>query len=395
MKAFISLLKQRETMLGISAAIAFQLIFVFVWLTGYEGVFDRTDQLIVGIINEDMEIGNEIANRLEDNDLFEATVFTDVSKGKTALDERTIQMLIHLPSNITENILAKSNSTIDYYINQSTPTLTKEIMDKMASEINEQINLSVQGQFKASTLDEIPKALATQLGDEEIAKQIVEMIQEDNQIPIVERNINKTNNKDGFVLTMVPLLIVLASYIGAMLVSQHLQFSEAKLINQYRRTSLFTGRQIINILVALVVSLVTVCLLALFNVDIDHNFFAIWGFQAILMFSFLALSQVFVILFGNIGMVFNIALTATQLVSSGAIVPRELLPSFYQSLGSILPATYGVNGYLSLIYGGGNLASDMKYLSMIIGALLIIAIGGKLTSNLWIDKNILNGINFN
>src|SRR5690625_4201734 len=85
----------------------------------------------------------------------------------------------------------------------------------------------------------------------------------------------------------------------------------------------------------------------LFNIEIDYNFFALWGLQAVLMFSFLALSQVFVMLFGHIGMIFNIALTAIQLVSSGAIVPRELLSSFYQGISKVLPATYGVNSYFS------------------------------------------------
>lgn len=68
-------------------------------------------------------------------------------------------------------------------------------------------------------------------------------------------------------------------------------------------------------------------------------------FRAIMtkLFRFLAISQVFVMLFGNRGMIFNVALTATQLVSSGAIVPRELLPNFYQKLGDLLPATYSVN----------------------------------------------------
>ncbi len=88
-------------------------------------------------------------------------------------------------------------------------------------------------------------------------------------------------------------------------------------------------------------------------------------------------------LFGNIGMIFNIALTASQLVSSGAIVPRELLSSFYQGLGDLLPATYGVNSYFSLIYGGGNVLLDMKYLSIIIASLLVVTIFGKIIQHLW------------
>jgi uncharacterized phage infection (PIP) family protein YhgE len=212
---------------------------------------------------------------------------------------------------------------------------------------------------------------------EQVAGQAVKMMQENSQSVPVQQNLMKTNNKEGFAATMVPLLIVLASYIGAMLVSQHLQLAEAKLKNRYHRPALFVGRQVINIFVAVAVSLLTVCLMYVFNIDIDRSFFGLWGFQSVLMFSFLALSQVFVMLFGNLGMIFNIALTATQLVSSGAIVPRELLSAVYQGIGKFLPATYGVNSYFSFIYGGGNLAADMKYLWLIIGSLMLIAIGGQ------------------
>src|SRR5690625_7970374 len=78
---------------------------------------------------------------------------------------------------------------------------------------------------------------------EEIASQVVELVQENTKITPVQANVIKTNDKEGFAVTMVPLLIVLASYIGAMLISQHLQLSEAKLKSEYNRSALFIGRQ--------------------------------------------------------------------------------------------------------------------------------------------------------
>lgn len=387
MKLLKSFFKQRETLLGISAAIAFQLIFVIVWLTGYDGVYERTDQFTIGIVNEDSVLGEKITSELKGNNLFQVTMFEELSQAKQELDERNINMLIHLPNKMTERLQANENAHIDYYINQSVPTLTKQMMETAANKLNEQVNLQISETINTQLAAAIPQMIAGESTNEEIvekvASQAVKMIQENSHITPVKENVIKTNDKEGFVLTMVPLLIVLASYIGAMLISQHLQLSEAKLKSEYNRSALFIGRQIINILVAISISLLTVCLMYLFNIEIDHNFFALWGFQAILMFSFLALSQVFVMLFGNLGMIFNIALTATQLVSSGAIVPRELLSSFYQGLGSVLPATYGVNSYFSLIYGGGNLALDMKYLCIIIGSLLLIAVGGQMVSYLW------------
>lgn len=387
MQLLKSFFKQRETLLGIAAAVAFQLIFVIVWLTGYDGVYERTDQFTVGLINEDPIIGEEITGKLKDNYLFQIKEFEDLSSAKQELDERNISMVIHFPSKMAERLQANENVQIDYYINQSVPTLTKQMMETAVDKLNQEINIQVGERIDAQLLSTIPQMIAAESANEEIVEQVagqtVSIMQEYIQKFPVKENLIKTNDKDGFVYTMVPLLIVLASYIGAMLISQHLQLSEVKLKREYSRTALFIGRQIINILVAISISLLTVCLMYLFNIEIDYNFFALWGLQAVLMFSFLALSQVFVMLFGHIGMIFNIALTAIQLVSSGAIVPRELLSSFYQGISKVLPATYGVNSYFSLIYGGGNLVSDMKSLSMIIGILLLIAIAGQVVYHLW------------
>lgn len=388
MKLLRSFFKQKETLLGISAAIAFQVIFVFVWLTAYEGVYDRTDQFKVGIVNDDTEAGKMLTEEFAQGTWFETVTFPSLQEAKEELNERAITMLIHLPAQMTEK-LQKNTRTVPiyYYINQGTPTLTKQMMEKMAGELNGQVNQHIQNELGNQLAENIPKMIGAKSDHKEMAEQVaseaVEMMQKSSQNTSIQDKIMKTNDKEGFAATMVPLLIVLASYIGAMLVSQHLQLSEAKLKSKYRMSSLFIGRQLINIFVAVAVSLLTVCLMYLFNIEIDRGFFALWGFQSILMFSFLALSQIFVMLFGNIGMIFNIALTATQLVSSGAIVPRELLPSFYQWIGKILPATYGVSSYFSFIYGGGNLASDMKYLWIIIVSLLIIAIGGLLIVYLW------------
>lgn len=390
MKLLKSFFKQRETLFGISAAIAFQLIFVTVWLTGYEGVYERTEQFTVGIVNDDSLFGEKITNEVHDNIPFQVTLFEDLSQAKLELDQRNINMLIHLPNEITEQLLANKNARIDYYINQSVPTLTKQIMETTADKLNEQVNEQVRVVIDENLFETIPQMISAESPSkeleiiiEEAANQVVELMQEKSQISPIQANVMKTNDKAGFSITMVPLLIVLASYIGAMLISQHLQFSQVKLRGHYNRTALFIGRQIINIFAAITISLLTVFLMYFFNINIESTFFVFWGFQAVLMFSFLALSQVFVMLFGNLGMVFNIALTAMQLVSSGAIVSRELLSSFYQGLGNILPATYGVNSYFSLIYGGGNLTSDMKHLLIIIGVLLTIAVGAQITSYLW------------
>ncbi|MBA2879691.1 putative phage infection (PIP) family protein YhgE [Anoxybacillus kamchatkensis] len=380
MKIMKSFFKQKETLVGIAAAIAFQLIFVTVWLTAYDGVYDRTNQFSVAVVSND-ELGKEIIKELKDRNLFRLKVFEALNQALEALDKRNVNMVIHLPDRIIEKLTVNENITIDYYINQATPTLTKQMMEKAANKINDALNYQFRETINNQMAKRIPQLVTEKVPDEktkamveDIATQVVDMVQKNMKMNPIAANIVKTNGKEGFAITMVPLLIVLASYISAMLISQYLQIANGRLVNEYGRFSLFVGRQMINIVLALGISLLSIFLMNLFHIELNHNFFVLWGFQSILFFSFLALSQVFVMLFGIPGMIFNIALTAIQIASSGAMVPRELLPSFYYELGHLLPATYGVNSYFSLIYGGGDLGSDLKHLSIIISVLLAMAI---------------------
>ncbi|CAM5592585.1 ABC-2 type transporter transmembrane domain-containing protein OS=Lysinibacillus sphaericus OX=1421 GN=LS41612_14120 PE=4 SV=1 [Lysinibacillus sphaericus] len=92
--------------------------------------------------------------------------------------------------------------------------------------------------------------------------------------------------------------------------------------------------------------------------------------------AFLCLAQVFVILFGNLGMIFNICALSLQLVTSGVLVPNAMLSDFYHRVASLLPATYGADGYYTIIFGGNteSLISNSSALGMIIVVTLAIAI---------------------
>ncbi|USK41835.1 DUF3533 domain-containing protein (plasmid) [Cytobacillus firmus] len=136
----------------------------------------------------------------------------------------------------------------------------------------------------------------------------------------------------------------------------------------------FFTRQAINILMSIFLSLVTVSFLTIFNVDLHTTFIETWGFQALTFFSFLCFSQLFVIIFGNPGMLFNIIALSLQLVTCGVIVPLNMLPDFFQNVGGYLPATYVANGYYTIIYGAGELSSNAYWLLGIAGITLVVSL---------------------
>lgn len=69
--------------------------------------------------------------------------------------------------------------------------------------------------------------------------------------------------------------------------------------------------------------------------------------------TFLALQQMFIILFGSAaGRVISLVLLMLQLTSSGGTYPVETTPAFFQALHPIMPASYVVYGLRELISGG-------------------------------------------
>ncbi|MOA28559.1 hypothetical protein D3C78_1495110 [compost metagenome] len=92
------------------------------------------------------------------------------------------------------------------------------------------------------------------------------------------------------------------------------------------------------------------------------------------MLTFMFTAQMFLYVFGMAGMLFNIIMLSAQLVSSGAIVPRELLSDFYIKLGEMLPATYAVEGTMNILFGGPSISSDALALLVIAAAALVISV---------------------
>nr|WP_255262863.1 hypothetical protein [Bacillus wiedmannii] len=90
--------------------------------------------------------------------------------------------------------------------------------------------------------------------------------------------------------------------------------------------------------------------------------------------AFLSLTQMVITVFGNAGMIFNIISLSLQLVSSGVIVPHEMLSKTYQTIGELFPATYAANGYYTIIFGGVSLGENIISLLVIILVTQLVAV---------------------
>lgn len=115
---------------------------------------------------------------------------------------------------------------------------------------------------------------------------------------------------------MAPMMMLLASYVGTMIMSMNMaQSSLALAASGMGRWRLFAARNIINAAAAVFVSLIGSSLLLLLGGQAEQGFLALWGFQSLSVLAFILLSQLSLLLFGMGGMLMNILLLSVQLVT--------------------------------------------------------------------------------
>ncbi len=371
MKGLQALFKIRETYIGIAITIVFQVIFFSVWMTAYDGVNDRTDNLNIGLISEDTKMGRQVVNEIKGKLPFTIKNYTSLDKAEQELNQRDIQMIIHIPSNFTSQLQAGKEAEIIYSINQANASIAKNMMDGVAKQLTEEINHNIYPLQQGKIIEAFSQK-SSQLPMEQNTAQQINKAVATTIMSVKDHAINstimKTNNVEEFAANFVPLMVIISSFVGAMvMIMQHQQ--AAQLVQDtVSKWQLFLARQLINIGVAFALPLLTIGLMHLFNISSTANFLTVYLFQALLFWAFLCLAQSFIIIFGNLGMIFNICALSIQLVTSGALVPQAMLSNFYNKLGSLLPASYGADGYYTIIFGGDTdrLMSNCGSLGMII-----------------------------
>ncbi|WP_155593771.1 YhgE/Pip domain-containing protein [Lysinibacillus cavernae] len=378
MKGLQALLRVRETYIGIVATIAFQLIFFTIWMTAYDGVNERAEQLTIGFVAEDLEVGQQVAMDMKGSIPFTIKDYSSMKKAEQALNERQINMIMQIPADFTSQLQAGKEAEIIYAINQANASMAKNMMEGVAKQLTEEINHTLYPMQQNQAIEVFSQQFTQLPFEQNTAQQISASVKTtvmNVKAHAVDSTIVKTNDVKGFAANFVPLMVIISSFVGAMvMIMQHQQAAQIVQEN-LSKWQLFFARQLLNIGVAFSLPLLTIGLMHLFDITSNESFLAIYFFQSVMYLAFLCLAQVFVILFGNIGMVINICALSLQLVTSGVLVPKTMLSEGYKNAAALLPATYGADGYYTIIFGGSadNLLQNSSFLGIIILVTMAIA----------------------
>ncbi|MFD2169515.1 YhgE/Pip domain-containing protein [Tumebacillus lipolyticus] len=359
--------KQKTTIIGLITMLFFQLIFAVVWMNGYDNVTDRIDRLKIGIVSEDAQVGREIATNLLQTLPFQTEELSTLEAAKERLNDRELQAVIYLPADFSAKLQQPGQQTeLEVLVNESNPMMVKSVGQQVLGEVTKNVNEQV-------TKSSIVAALGGMRVPTEQATQVAEGV-----TGRVVGTYTALNSITNFSLQMVPMMVVLASYVGSMLLSMQLTASDLLLKGKANRWMRFGARQIINLGAAVLVGLVATLILYLFDVEPAAGYLQLSGFLMLSLFAFLSFAQTFLFLFGQAGMLFNIIALSLQLASSGTMLPRELLSDTFYAIGNYLPATYAVLGDSNLLFGGTGTAGAVTGLLWITLAALLIAMLGVL-----------------
>ncbi|MFK4469654.1 YhgE/Pip domain-containing protein [Bacillus sp. RC252] len=352
-------LKRPGTYVGMVVALSFQLIFFCVWLTAYDGVDERADQMRIAIVNGDANIGSKMAEGLQKNLPFQAEKETSMEKAKEKMNNHAYDMIIEIPASFSKDINEAGKTNLNFHINQANAMMAKQMMEGAAKQIRDNVNKEIASYKKQEIVGKLQA-----VGYENV--EVMKGLTEDS----IGFTVHKVNDAKGFSVNMVPLMIVLASFVGAMIMSMELSKVAKEVEGGW---SNFLSRQIINGTVSILFACITMGLMKGFHIEVQETVWNIWMFQAIVFFAFLSLTQMFITVFGNAGMLFNIISLSLQLVSSGVMVPHAMLSKTYQTIGELFPATYAANGYYTIIFGGISLEENIISLLLIILVTQLVA----------------------
>jgi len=359
--AFKTLLKSPMVIIGTITALIFQILFSLIWLTGYDHITNNVNRFSIAVVNEDQEFGTIAAQTMMTKLPFQMRQQNNLDQAMAELDDRKLQMVIHIPENFTQAIKDPTQkAVITYSINESNPTMVKSVMQTAINQISASLNEQAVQSGITSVLEQahIPESQTLQLSQSMSSR--------------ITADLNNIHSISNFSHTMVPMMLVLASFTGCMLFVMEVN-KAAKLIRQsYNRWTLFAARSLLNITTSLLITTVSTVMVILMGVHSIQGFAAMWMFQLVYVITFLFVAQLSFYVFSDAGGWINIALLSIQLITSGAMVPRELLPSFYQFISGYFPATFAVTGIMNLVNGGPATASATLSLLLILLSVLVL-----------------------
>lgn len=362
MKSFLEFLKNKSTIAALVMAILYPIIMIGSFVPGYSAFPKNIDKLSVAVINDDGEYGKDISDKIQKSLPFKKVEGLTLSEAQKDLDNRKLQMIIHFPKDFTQKLTSPDKKVkLDFYINESNPTMISSTMKQMVSQIETNLNKELS---YTSTLNLLKKLNMP----EDQAKTLAETIPSK-----LEPNIITSNNMPlGMHNQMGPMFLTMATYVSALIGASLLvtAFNERKkLIGKWKS---FFHMQAATAVIALVSPIIGIGIVYLAKGYGLETYLQLWMNHGIQLFVSMQCTLIFILLFGQLGMLINMALMMMQVIGNGSVIIRDMMLLPYKIISYISPMYYSVNADYSILFGGGSISESILYLCLVgLGGLFI------------------------
>jgi len=255
--------------------------------------------------------------------------------------------------------------------------MTKQAMEKIATSINQILNENSFEAIKETLKQSTGTALSQSGLPESTLQQISTRLSQaldSLKYTTISSDVQKVNNAEGFTQTVLPFFIFLTYFVGCILMTVLHTLVFKGLEKNYSRGKIFLVRLGVNILVALIIPCIIVGIAAGFNISFSTDLLAVWSLLSLGFFTLLYLIQMFSQWFGIPGMgVAAVVLFPLQLISSGLIYSREILPVFYTVVRDYLPSSYFGAGMIKIFYGGPAVSKEISILLLMSAVFVLVS----------------------
>lgn len=365
MKPILTFLKNKAVTGGIFMVIFYQIVFIGLFMYGYSAIPKNMTDLTVAIVNEDEQYGQQIAQQLSEQLPFRMDGSLTLADAQEKLDDRDIQMIVHIPKDFSEKMTKQDEKVrLDFFVNASNPAMVSSSMQSVVTQITDKMN----AQFAVQSAEGILKGL--QVPDDQ-AKQLAEGIPS----KLVANVVTSNPLPAGMHNQMAPMFLSMVSYVGAMIFSMILVGATNGMKNVLGKGKAFMAYQAISVGTSLVAPLVGLgiyfCVQGGYGAE---TFLHMWLLHSLEMLTAIEFTGIFILLFGQGGMLVNLTLLLAQTISSGAVMAREMMPGFFKPFSYVAPMFYSVHADFDILFGGGKMTQYVLGLAAIAVFSLLIGI---------------------
>lgn len=374
MKILKTMLSNKLFLLGLLVPIILQLVYFLIAIPAIKDGAENVYNMKITIVNEDPGIGTQITGILTTSLPFDINTASNLDSTLKAMENRETNMVMHISDDFTTRF-SQGNAEVTYYIDQAVPSMTKQLMENIATVVNQMLNENAFTLVKSAAEQRTTAALATMGLPENTLTTINGGLKTafDSLNPVlITEDIQKTNNAEGFAQTAFPFFIFLTYFLGATIMTAIHTFAlRTAGANQYRGKvfSLYLG---ITAGLSIIIPCIVIGVAAVFDIPFSQNLGIVWGLLALGFFTMAVMMQMFGKWFGLPGLGGAVLiLFPLQLVGSGLIYAEEILPAAYPAINDYLPASHFGNGILRVFYGELPLSGEVW--TLLIMAVIFVA----------------------